>query len=259
MIRGTPEVRSNKSLTLLIFDIWYLTSDIWTFEHTGLRPAFGRQGLGGSSDGYTLEVVSMPRFAPSALSSALNQHTLSRISQSVIRYWRRAPMTRQQSSHWQRTLTDLSATTLLICSSEWPISKKITNLELRTTCQQKCHWRGAPNYLSAKTLLTCGLEWPVSKNVTDVELWMTAKTSLTWGPEWPVSKKCHWHGAPNAETLEHWNIGKLEYLNIGTLKDWKMETFDLSNVGTLEHWNIETLELWNIETLELWNIRTLEH
>ena len=29
MTRGTPEVRSDKSLTLLTFDIWFLTIDIW--------------------------------------------------------------------------------------------------------------------------------------------------------------------------------------------------------------------------------------
>ena len=35
MTRGTRDVRSNKSLTLLTltFDMWHLTFDIWTFEH----------------------------------------------------------------------------------------------------------------------------------------------------------------------------------------------------------------------------------
>ena len=41
MIRGTPEIRSDKSLTLLTFDICHLTFDIWhlniqTFEHANI-------------------------------------------------------------------------------------------------------------------------------------------------------------------------------------------------------------------------------
>ena len=36
MTGGTPEVRSHKSLTLLIFDIWYLTFDMWTFEYLNI-------------------------------------------------------------------------------------------------------------------------------------------------------------------------------------------------------------------------------
>ena len=46
------------------------------------RPAFGRLGLGRSSGGKTSGGVSTPRFAPSALSSALKQYILAILSQS---------------------------------------------------------------------------------------------------------------------------------------------------------------------------------
>ena len=58
--------------------------DLLTFYGTKHRLAFGRQGLGGSSGGVTLGVVSMPCFAPPALSLALNQHTLSLLSQGFV-------------------------------------------------------------------------------------------------------------------------------------------------------------------------------
>ena len=48
------------------------------------RPAFGRLGLGRSSGGKTLGGVSTPRFAPSALSSALKQYILALSSRSSL-------------------------------------------------------------------------------------------------------------------------------------------------------------------------------
>ena len=46
------------------------------FCMTGSKPAFGRQGLSGSLGWYTLGIVSTPPFAPSVLSSALNQQNI---------------------------------------------------------------------------------------------------------------------------------------------------------------------------------------
>ena len=48
------------------------------------RPAFGRLGLGRSSGGKTSGDVSTPRFAPSALSSALKQYILTLLNQSSL-------------------------------------------------------------------------------------------------------------------------------------------------------------------------------
>ena len=48
--------------------------------NTRPRPAFGRLGLGRSSGGKTSGGVSKPRFAPSALSSALKQYILALLS-----------------------------------------------------------------------------------------------------------------------------------------------------------------------------------
>ena len=54
-----------KVIILSIFIIIIIT--------TRPRPAFGRLGLGRSSGGKTFGGVSTPRFAPSALSTALKQ------------------------------------------------------------------------------------------------------------------------------------------------------------------------------------------
>ena len=169
--------------------------DLLTFYGTKPRPAFGRQGLGGSSGGFTLGVVSMPCFAPPALSLALNQHTLSLLSQGFVTdaepRWhvskavtdRRPWLTRWQKRYWFAAPNGLSAKLSLTWSSKWPVSKNVTDVELRTT---------------AKTSLTWGPEWPVSKNVTDMELRMTCQQKLTdMGPRMTCQQKRHWRGAPN--------------------------------------------------------------